>query len=82
MNNVSFAAYSTGISQLEAASGGTLCDLYYPSTLTPSSTKVPAVIVIHDGGGNNGDKQDSREIEAAQELAARGWFVMVINYAM
>ncbi len=82
VNDVSFASYSTGISQLEAASGGTLGDLYYPSTLTPSSPDVPAVIVIHGGGGNNGDKQDTREVEAAQELAARGWFVIAINYAM
>ena len=82
VNNVSFAAHSSSISQIRAASGGTLGDLYYPSTLTPSSTKVPAVIVIHGGGGNNGDKQDTREVEAAQELAARGWFVIAINYAM
>ena len=82
VNDVSFASYSTGISQLEAAAGGTLCDLYYPSTLTPTSTKVPAVIVIHGGGGNNGDKSDTREVDASQELAARGFFVMTINYAM
>jgi len=82
VSDVSFASYSSGISQLEAAAGGTLGDLYYPSTLTPSSPDVPAVVVIHGGGGNNGDKQDSREVEAAQELAARGWFVISINYAM
>lgn len=82
VNDVSFAAYSSGISQLQAASGGTLCDLYYPTSLPTSTTKVPAVIVIHGGGGNNGDKSDTREVEAAQELAARGWFVMSINYAM
>ncbi len=82
VNDVSFAAYSSGISQLQAASGGTLCDLYYPTTLPTSTTKVPAVIVIHGGGGNNGDKSDTREVEASQELAARGWFVMTINYAM
>jgi acetyl esterase/lipase len=82
VNDVSFDSYSSGISQLRAATGGTLADLYYPSTLTPGSPDVPAVIVIHGGGGNNGDKQDSREVEAAQELAARGWFVISINYAM
>ena len=82
VNDVSFAAYSSGISQLQAASGGTLCDLYYPTSLPTSTTKVPAVIVIHGGGGNNGDKSDTREVEASQELAARGWFVMSINYAM
>lgn len=82
VNDVSFAAYSSGISQLRAATGGTLCDLYYPTSLPTSTTKVPAVIVIHGGGGNNGDKSDTREIGAAQELAARGWFVMSINYAM
>lgn len=81
-SDVSFSAYSTGNSELKAASGGTLCDLYYPSSLTNTSTRVPAMIVIHGGGGNNGDKIDSREVEAAQELAARGWFVIAINYAM
>ena len=79
--NVSFASYSSGISQLEAAAGGTLCDLYYPTTLA-SGAAVPAVIVLHGGGGNNGDKSDNREIQAGVELAQRGWFVMVINYAM
>lgn len=82
VSNVSFDSYSSGISQLEAATGGTLGDLYYPSTLTPTSPDVPAVVVIHGGGGNNGDKLDGREVEAAQELAARGWFVISINYAM
>lgn len=81
-SDVSFSAYSTGNSELEAASGGTLCDLYYPTSLASGSAIVPAIVVIHGGGGNNGDKQDGREVEAAQELAARGWFVMSINYAM
>ncbi|MBJ7422909.1 MAG: tandem-95 repeat protein [Akkermansiaceae bacterium] len=82
VSDVSFASHSSGISQLKAATAGTLADLYYPTSLTPSSPDVPAVIVIHGGGGNNGDKLDSREVEAAQELAARGWFVIAINYAM
>lgn len=82
VNDVSFDSYSSGISQIKAAAGGTLADLYYPTSLTPSSPDVPAVIVIHGGGGNNGDKQGSREVEAAQELAERGWFVISINYAM
>ncbi len=80
--DTSYSAYSSGNSALEAASGGTLCDLYYPTSLPTGTVKVPAVIVIHGGGGNNGDKSDTREVEAAQELAARGLFVMVINYAM
>ena len=80
--DVSYSAYSSSVSNLAAASGGTLCDLYYPTSLASGSAKVPCVLVIHGGGGNNGDKQDGREVEAAQELAARGWFVMVINYAM
>ena len=79
--DVSFASYSSGISQLEAAAGGTLCDLYYPTNLA-AGAPVPAVIVIHGGGGNNGDKSDSREMQAGVELARRGWFAMVINYAM
>ncbi|MFM6174490.1 MAG: alpha/beta hydrolase fold domain-containing protein, partial [Sphaerospermopsis kisseleviana] len=81
-SDVSFSAYSSGISQLEAASGGTLGDLYYPANLSASTNKVPAVVIIHGGGGNNGDKLDAREVQAAQELAGRGWFVIAINYAM
>ncbi len=82
VKDVSFDSYSSGIRKLQAADGGTLGDLYYPSTLTPDSPDVPAVVVIHGGGGNNGDKQDMRESAAAEELAARGWFVISINYAM
>ena len=79
--DVSFAAYSTGTG-LEAANNGTLGDLYYPSNLASSTNKVPAIVIIHGGGGNNGDKLDNREVQAAQEFAARGWFVIAINYAM
>ncbi|MEY3481756.1 MAG: hypothetical protein RIQ71_2531, partial [Verrucomicrobiota bacterium] len=81
-SDVSFASYSSGISQLEAAAGGTLADLYYPSSLAAGTNKVPAMVILHGGGGNNGDKVDNREIQAAQEFAARGWFVIVPNYAM
>jgi len=82
VNDVSFDAHSSGIPALRAAAGGTLADLYYPTSLPSGSVNVPAMIVIHGGGGNNGDKSDGREVKAAQELAARGWFVIAINYAM
>ncbi|MBJ7258527.1 MAG: immunoglobulin domain-containing protein [Chthoniobacterales bacterium] len=81
-SDVSFSAYSSDVSELKAATGGTLGDLYYPSNLASGTNRVPAMIIVHGGGGNNGDKLDNREIQAAQEFAARGWFVIAINYAM
>jgi acetyl esterase/lipase len=79
-NDVEFDAYSSGVKGIAASKTlGTRCDIYQPAKL---ERPAPAVLVIHGGGGNNGDKADAREVEAARELAARGWFVVSINYGM
>ncbi|MBJ7258526.1 MAG: immunoglobulin domain-containing protein [Chthoniobacterales bacterium] len=54
-------------------------DLYVPSSPGPSSGR-PAVVVIHGGGGNDGDKADSREVQACQEFASHGYVALSINY--
>ncbi len=54
-------------------------DLYLPEPLRANS---PAVVIVHGGGGNNGDKRQSREAQAGIELARRGYVVMSINYKM
>ena len=54
-------------------------DLYVPSTPVPTSGR-PAVVVIHGGGGNDGDKADSREVQACQEFAGHGYVALSINY--
>lgn len=78
--DVDFDAHSSALKGLAASKTlGTRGDLYLPAGLTAPA---PAVVVIHGGGGNNGDKADSREVEASRELAARGWIVLSINYAM
>ncbi|MFM6172551.1 MAG: immunoglobulin domain-containing protein, partial [Sphaerospermopsis kisseleviana] len=54
-------------------------DLYLPSGPAPSSGR-PAVVVIHGGGGNDGDKADGREVQASQEFASHGYVALSINY--
>lgn len=54
-------------------------DLYLPD---PLPAKSPAVVIVHGGGGNNGDKRQSREAQAGIELARRGYVALSINYKM
>jgi len=54
-------------------------DLYLPD---PLPAKCPAVVIVHGGGGNNGDKRQSREAQAGIELARRGYVALSINYKM
>ena len=54
-------------------------DLYLPDAPVPTSGR-PAVVVIHGGGGNDGDKTDSREVQACQEFASHGYVALSINY--
>ena len=54
-------------------------DLYVPDAPLPTSGR-PAVVVIHGGGGNDGDKADGREVQACQEFASRGYVALSINY--
>jgi acetyl esterase/lipase len=56
-------------------------DLYFPAA-TPRGEVLPAVLVIHGGGFNDGDKARPREISFATNLVARGYVVMSINYKL
>jgi acetyl esterase/lipase len=56
-------------------------DLYFP-TETPPGKRLPAVLVIHGGGFNDGDKARPREINFATNLVAHGYVVMSINYKL
>ncbi|MCX8496326.1 MAG: immunoglobulin domain-containing protein [Akkermansiaceae bacterium] len=54
-------------------------DLYLPNTQAASGTR-PALLVIHGGGGNDGDKSDTREVQACIEFASHGYAALSINY--
>lgn len=56
-------------------------DLYYPKTVSAGS-KLPAVIIIHGGGFNDGDKARKREINIGSNLARAGYMGMSINYKL
>jgi acetyl esterase/lipase len=56
-------------------------DLYFPIEL-PAGSALPAVVVIHGGGFNDGDKARSREINLCQNLALHGYVAMSINYKL
>ncbi len=56
-------------------------DLYFPKTLAPGA-KLPAVIVIHGGGFNDGDKARQREISTCADLVRGGYAAMSINYKL
>jgi len=56
-------------------------DLYFPAAM-PQGGRLPAVVVIHGGGFNDGDKARPREINFATNLVANGCVVMSINYKL
>ena len=56
-------------------------DIYFPTSVTKGAL-LPAVLVIHGGGFNDGDKARPREISFATNLVARGYVVMSINYKL
>ena len=56
-------------------------DLYLPMNLTPGQ-KAPALILIHGGGFNDGDKRRYREINFGTNAAKRGYLAMSINYKL
>lgn len=56
-------------------------DLYLP-TNTPAGKLRPAVLIIHGGGFNDGDKARPREINFATNLTAAGYVCMSINYKL
>ncbi len=56
-------------------------DLYFPKEI-PANTKVPAVIWIHGGGFNDGDKAKGRETNFCREMVLHGYVAMSINYKL
>lgn len=56
-------------------------DLYFPTEM-PARRRLPAVLVIHGGGFNDGDKARPREINFATNLVANGYVAMSINYKL
>ena len=54
-------------------------DLYLPDTTVKANSR-PAIVVIHGGGGNDGDKQDTREVQACIEFASHGYVALSLNY--
>ncbi len=58
-----------------------LADLYLPATV-PKDQRAPAVVIIHGGGWNSGDKRAAREINIGTNLALHGYVGMSINYAL
>ncbi len=54
-------------------------DLYLPKK---TNARVPAVVVIHGGGYNAGDKADVRVKEIASFLAGIGYAALSINYRL
>jgi acetyl esterase/lipase len=56
-------------------------DLYLPMNLT-AGHKAPALILIHGGGFNDGDKRRYREINFGTNAAKRGYLAMSINYKL
>lgn len=56
-------------------------DLYLPMNV-PAGQKAPALILIHGGGFNDGDKRRYREINFGMNAAKRGYLAMSINYKL
>lgn len=56
-------------------------DIYLPKTV-PAGKKLPAVIIIHGGGFNDGDKARRREVNIGSNLARAGYMAMSINYKL
>ena len=56
-------------------------DLYLPMNV-PEGQRAPALIVIHGGGFNDGDKRKYRELNFCTNAAKRGYLAMSINYKL
>ncbi|MGI9176547.1 MAG: prolyl oligopeptidase family serine peptidase [Pirellulales bacterium] len=56
-------------------------DLYFPLEM-PKDRKLPAVIIIHGGGFNDGDKDRRREVNIGSHLARHGYVGMSIDYQL
>ena len=58
-----------------------LADIYTPKTIAPGA-RLPAVVIIHGGGFNDGDKAKSREVNYGVTVALNGYVGMSINYKL
>ena len=56
-------------------------DLYFPKTIAKGA-RLPAVLIIHGGGFNDGDKAKSREVNYGVNVALKGYVGMSINYKL
>jgi acetyl esterase/lipase len=56
-------------------------DLYFPLEM-PKGKKLPAILVIHGGGFNDGDKARPREMNIATNLVLQDYVCMSINYKL
>ena len=56
-------------------------DLYFPLEM-PKDQRLPAVIIIHGGGFNDGDKDRRREVNIGSHLARHGYVGMSIDYLL
>ncbi len=55
-------------------------DLYFP--LEKAATPTAAILVIHGGGFNDGEKSRNREISISRNMALRGYVAMSIDYRL
>ena len=64
-----------------AADRNEKADVYSPTTMT-AGVRVGAVLLMHGGGFNDGDKARGREIQMAVEMVQHGFVCMSINYKL
>ena len=57
------------------------CDLYLPTNSSAGKLRA-AILIIHGGGFNDGDKARGREINFCTNLAVNGYVCMSINYKL
>jgi acetyl esterase/lipase len=64
-----------GVGRLETA------DIYSPLEM-PKDKRLPALLIMHGGGFNDGDKARPREINFCTNLVSQGYVCMSINYKL
>src|SRR5262249_60357783 len=57
-------------------------DLYLPPEDPKPGEKRPGIVIIHGGGWTGGNKGAKREINIGTTLAAHGYVLLSINYAL
>ncbi|MGN6553240.1 MAG: alpha/beta hydrolase fold domain-containing protein [Verrucomicrobiota bacterium] len=56
-------------------------DLYFPLHM-PKDAKLPAVVLIHGGGWNDGTRAGKRELNVGSTLARNGYVAMSVDYVL